>query len=107
VHQDLSVGAGAKPVTQGLKFTADLNVVVQLAIEDNPNAPIFITHGLPAALDVHDAQAAMPERDTGAGGQVSSCNSPGPGGAIRPVSFPVGPAVLQFVSQAGDQLRDA
>ena len=63
MHQHLGVGAGAKHVSARLELAPHIQVVVQLAIEDHPDALILIGHRLCAAFDVYDAQTPMPQTD--------------------------------------------
>ena len=48
-------------MTQRLQLTTQVEMVVQLSIEHHPYTAVFVGHRLGAALEVHDAETAVPE----------------------------------------------
>src|SRR6185369_10439411 len=58
VHNRFGVAVGVESVAQLLEFFAQLEIVVDLAVEDDPRAAILIVDGLLSALEVNDGQAA-------------------------------------------------
>ena len=64
VEEDLGVRTGVKYVTGGLELGAELAVVVDLAVVDDPVAVVGRAHRLVAGRrEVQDGEAAMAERD--------------------------------------------
>jgi hypothetical protein len=63
VHEHLGIGFRREMVTCSLEFTAEVNVVVDLAVKRRPDRPIFVRHWLCAAFDVDDAEAAIADRE--------------------------------------------
>ena len=63
VHDDLGVAGGAKGVAGGLELGAQLAVVVDLAVVDEPDGLVLVGRRLVAAGAVDDAQPAMAETD--------------------------------------------
>src|SRR5688572_23530266 len=62
VDDRFGVTAGLKRVAAALEIAAQLAVVVDLAVEDNPDRPVFVRDRLMTAFEVDDAQAAHAER---------------------------------------------
>ena len=79
----LGVPVGAQVRAGGGELLAQLDVVVDLAVEQDPVAAPVVGEGLRAALDVDDRQPV--ERQDGA--------------AVRPHRGVVGPAVVQAVQR--------
>jgi protein-tyrosine phosphatase len=65
MHQDLGVGAAREPVAPLAEAVLEGGMVVDLAVEDRPNGPVFVAQGLVAALDVDDAQPARAQGHVG------------------------------------------
>src|SRR5216684_3123763 len=61
VDDDLSVAVRIEAVTAGFQFSAKLRKVVNLAVENNPDALVFIVDGLPPAGEVNDAKPTDPK----------------------------------------------
>ena len=57
----LDVGAGAELMAPGLELAPQIEVVVELAVEHDPDTTVFVRHRLRAALEVHDAEPTVPE----------------------------------------------
>src|SRR5215213_892323 len=66
MNDGFGVAVGVERMTQLFEFFAEFEVVVDLAIEDNPRAAIRVVNGLLAALEVDDREAAHRE----AGGAI-------------------------------------
>ena len=56
------VGLGAERVAAGLEIAAQLAMVVDLAVEDDPHRAVFVGHRLIAAGAIDDGQAPVAER---------------------------------------------
>ncbi len=56
VDDDFGVRASAKVVTASFECRAQLREVVDFAVVDDPDAPVLVVDGLPAAAEVDDAQ---------------------------------------------------
>ena len=63
MNNDLGVGPGPELVTGFLQLVAQLDEIVDLAVEHDLNRSVFIANRLPAAADVDDAQPAMAQPD--------------------------------------------
>ena len=59
VQQHLGVAAGGKHMAFFFQLGFQLLKIVDLAVEDHHHAAVFVVHGLCAALQVNDGQAAM------------------------------------------------
>jgi hypothetical protein len=80
MNEDLGVRvAGAKDVTELHEFVTELDVVVDLTIEDDPDRSILIPHRLMAAGNINDRQAPVTEMHAKL--------------FINPKAFSVGPAM--------------
>ena len=93
MDDDLAVAAGAEGVAGGLELGAQLAVVVDLAVVDEPDGLVLVGDGLVAAGAVDDAQAAVAEADGGrleGAGVVGAAVHEGRGHA--PEKLPVGRA---------------
>jgi hypothetical protein len=53
----------AKLVTGRLEFVAQRTVVVDLAVEDDADAPVLVCHRLRTTGEIDDAQAGETQRD--------------------------------------------
>jgi hypothetical protein len=62
VHQHFGVAARAEAVALLLQFRAEVEVVVDLAVERDPAGLVLVRDGLVAPSHVHDGQAAVAER---------------------------------------------
>src|SRR5205085_10710910 len=62
VNQDLCVRAGAKLMTADLELASEIEVIVQLAVKNDPNAVGLVRHRLRPALQVDDAEAPVAQR---------------------------------------------
>ena len=93
VDDDLGVAVRAEGVAGGLELGAQLAVVVDLAVVDEPDGLVLVGDGLVAALAVDDAQAAVAEADgrrlEGAGVVGAAVHD---GGGHAPEKLPVGRA---------------
>src|ERR1700676_912778 len=58
MDDSLRVASGAITVTACLKVVAQVPVVIDFAVEDDPNAFVLIADGLVSGLDVDNAKAA-------------------------------------------------
>jgi len=58
MHQDLGVALGAKTMARANQGRAQFAIVVDLAVEDHPNGPVFVRDGLAAGGEIDDAEAA-------------------------------------------------
>src|SRR5262249_10914898 len=62
VHEHFGIGvAGAEYMTELKELPAQLDVVVNLAVEDYPDRSILVPHRLTAAGDVDDGEAPVAE----------------------------------------------
>ena len=61
VGMDDGFGVATRPVamTGGFELRADVGVVVDLAVEDDPDRPVFVRQRLMAGCHIDDAQPAM------------------------------------------------
>ena len=93
VDDDLAVAVRAEGVAGGLELGAQLAVVVDLAVVDEPDGLVLVGHRLVPALAVDDAQAAVAEADgrrlEGAGVVGAAMHD---GGGHAPEKLPVGRA---------------
>src|SRR6266568_3516307 len=72
VNEHLSIGARAKLMSAPLQLAPQIEVVIQLAVENDPNAMVLVGHRLRPTLHVHDAEATMAEGDRTASSKVKS-----------------------------------
>src|SRR5207245_1188172 len=56
MDEDLGVGLGGEPVAGREELLAELAVVVDLSVLDDPHRRVLVGHRLVAALDVDDRQ---------------------------------------------------
>jgi hypothetical protein len=89
VDEDLGVAMGMEPVALFDEVFAELEVVVDFAVEDDLDAAVLVAEGLGAAAEVDDAEAAVAEGD----------------GAVTVVAEAVGAAVLEGVAHPGHEVR--
>jgi hypothetical protein len=59
VNQRLGIGLGLEAVAEGLELPAQLDVVEDLAVEDDPDRVVLVGHGLIARGEIDDAEARM------------------------------------------------
>lgn len=64
VEDGLGIAVGLVSVTGAFEFRAEVGMVEDLAVVGNPQATIFIGHGLLAGGEVDDAETAMAEVQT-------------------------------------------
>src|SRR5262249_43534780 len=63
VQDCLGIRAGAIVVTASDQLRSQFRVVIDLAVEDNPDGAVLVGHRLTAAFDVHDCQSPMSQPD--------------------------------------------
>src|SRR5581483_45405 len=63
VEDRLAIGTGAKAMAAALELSAQLDVVEDLAVADQPQRFVFVRERLQPPLQVDDAQAGMAETD--------------------------------------------
>src|SRR5687768_15782295 len=61
VDDGFGVGVCSEPVTSSFEITAQLVVVVDLAVENDPHRPIFVGQWLIAARAIDDGEAPVSE----------------------------------------------
>src|SRR5258705_6469069 len=70
MDQRLGIRGRGEPMPPSDQVGSELPVVVDLAIEDDPDAAVLVADGLVAAREVDDAEAAHPHAE--GTGQVAS-----------------------------------
>ena len=65
VDDRFGVGVRPEPVSARLEIAPQLEVVVDFAVEHDPDRPVFVGHRLLAAGAVDDGQAAVAKREPG------------------------------------------
>ena len=63
VHQHLRIGAGLAPMSSGDQILFQFQVVVDLAVEDDPDGAIFVRDRLLPGLQIDDCQAPHTQGD--------------------------------------------
>ncbi len=63
VDDRFRVAVGVERVAEFFEFLAEFEIVVDLAVEDDPRAAILIVDGLLAALQIDDGEASHRESD--------------------------------------------
>ena len=63
MDDDLGVAPGGEPVSVCLQLGAQLEEIVDLAVERHPDRAVLVAHRLPAAGQVDDAEPALAEGD--------------------------------------------
>src|ERR1700694_2577209 len=63
MDDSLGITLSAIAVAPGLEIVAQILVVIDFAVEDDPNAFVFVADGLVAGLDIDDAEAAHGQSD--------------------------------------------
>src|SRR5262245_30080648 len=81
MHDDFRIAVRAKDVAIAEELLAQLEVVVNLAVEDDLYAAVFVAERLLAGSEVDDGQSSMSEADTGADPETLSVR-PAMGDAI-------------------------
>src|SRR3990172_4145552 len=102
VDHDLGVGAGLEPMSQLRKEVTKALVVVDLAVEDDPDRAVFVSDGLMAALDVYDGEPPRGETDSRVEERPFIVLSPvgdGPGHALENGFFPLRPTTRASTSR--------
>jgi len=64
MQSDFAVGLCSETVASLFQFAALPLEIVELPVDDNPDALIFIGDGLVASGEINDAQARMTQSDT-------------------------------------------
>ena len=62
VNDGLGVGARAVAMAGGFELRPDVGVVVDLAVEDDPDRAVLVRHRLMAGRQIDDAQPPVAER---------------------------------------------
>src|SRR5262245_11747595 len=57
------IGAGAKAMAEAFELLAQLAVVVDLAVQDDPALAVLVRQGLMAGLEIDDREPAEPESE--------------------------------------------
>ncbi len=65
MNDRFSVAVGAVLMTVRFKLRAQFAVVIDFAVENDVNRPVFIRHRLLPVVQINDGQAAMAERHAG------------------------------------------
>jgi hypothetical protein len=63
MDNDLCVRARFELMSSLLEFLAQLDKVVDLTVENNLEASVFVTNGLGTSFHIDDAESAVPEAD--------------------------------------------
>src|SRR5215813_5492430 len=63
VNDGFGVAVGVEGVAQFFELLAEFEIVVDLAVEDDPRAAVLIVNGLLAALQIDDGEAAHGHAD--------------------------------------------
>src|ERR1044071_3232175 len=63
VDDDFRIGMGIEAVALRLELRTQLDVVEDLAVEDDPYCLVFVVDRLPATLEVDDAQPRVRQPD--------------------------------------------
>src|SRR6266699_2531810 len=61
MDQHLGIAAGLETMTPCLEFSAQDEIVVDLAVEDGPDRPVLVAHRLVAGMQVDDGEAPVTE----------------------------------------------
>src|SRR5260370_41507988 len=56
MNDDFSIGIGVEAMTGAFELPPQLKKVIDLAIKNNPDRPVFIEYGLVSANQVNDAE---------------------------------------------------
>ena len=86
VQQDLDLGVGAKDVALGGKGCAQLEVVVDLAVEDDGDGLVLVEDRLLAGGDVDDGEPPRPEgnaRPFPEAGRIRARDAAGSASSVR------------------------
>src|SRR6266446_6248353 len=86
MDQHLGIAAGLETMTPCLEFSAQDEIVVDLAVEDGPDRPVLVAHRLVAGMQVDDGEAPVAEPAEIVGGAPLA--SPSPQEARSARSFP-------------------
>jgi hypothetical protein len=62
---NFGVRGGLEAVTRSLESLPELRKIVDLAVENDPNGLVFVGKRLPSSIDVDNAEAPVPESDSG------------------------------------------
>src|SRR5262249_55092382 len=65
MHDYFGVAGGAKTMTSGLEVLAQSAIVVNFAVEDDPDGLVLVSDGLVAGPEVDDAQTPHAQSDRG------------------------------------------
>src|SRR5207247_4388496 len=91
MDEDLSVCVGPKAVAQGDQLTAELAVVIDLAVVCHPHALVLVRHRLRPGNEIDDAQTTVPQPRRATADEAEA-------GAVRP-------AMTERVGQTLEALR--
>ncbi|MCX5682226.1 MAG: hypothetical protein NT049_00875 [Planctomycetota bacterium] len=76
MEDDLGVGPGAKRVAEMPQFLGQLDVIVNLAVEDDVERPVFVGHRLKARVrEVDDREPPVGQRHAAAGAHAAAVGS--------------------------------
>src|SRR5262249_57845879 len=64
VDDSLDIGTSRQAVSTCQELLAQLGIVIDLAVYQNPDGSVFVGNRLVAPGDVNNAQAAMPQPDS-------------------------------------------
>src|SRR5512135_3062463 len=94
MHHDFGVGMGAETVSVFFQLLAQLSIIINLAVERDPDRFVLVAHGLLSRWGkINDAQALMPEADTD------------PGAVMDDLAFVVGASMGERAAHAAEDLR--
>ena len=68
---------GTKLLSQFRRLRYESFQIVNLPVENHPDGPILIRHGLLSAIDIDDAQTSMPQSETSEAGERKRLLGPG------------------------------
>jgi len=63
VHDRFSIAVGVELVAEFFEFFAEFEIVVDLAVENNPGSPFLVVDGLFTTLQIDDRQPAHAQAD--------------------------------------------
>jgi hypothetical protein len=85
VHDYFRVGTSLEPVALRQQFFSELDKVIDLAIEDDLDAAVLVGLGLPATIEVDDAETPVGERDGAANVEAVTVRSPMADSFVHPL----------------------
>jgi hypothetical protein len=63
VENGFGIAARGVTVTATFQIRADRSVIIDFAVEDNPNGSVLVRHWLVATAQIHNAQTPEPKSD--------------------------------------------